>query len=93
MNRAIVRRIKSVDAASLLDELSRRQYLFPRKPLVDVLTEVAAVSGLTLTSVRSATNRFELDTTRSIGRLKRVELEYLSRLIHRAYRQELSSVC
>jgi hypothetical protein len=35
----------------------------------------------------------ELDTTRSVGRLARAELENLARLIHRSYRHELTATC
>ena len=93
MNRTILRRLKAIDAESILGMLSTRQYIGPRKPLGDVLTEVAAGMGLTLSSVRTASERLEFDTTRSVGRLTRAELESLARFIHRAYRQELTGTC
>jgi hypothetical protein len=93
MNRAILRRLKTIDAETVLETLSTRQHLGPRKPLADVLTEVAAMMGLTLTSVRRAAERMELDMTRSVGRLTRAELDHLSRLIHRTYRHELTGAC
>jgi len=90
MNRTILRRLKTIDPADILIELSARQHLAPRKSLEDVLTHVAAKLGLTLSSVRSAARRIELDPAGSVGRLKRAELENLARFIHRAYRHEIA---
>lgn len=89
MNRTLLRRLRTVDPADILDELSKRQHLDPRKPISDVLTGVAAIFGLTLSSVRDAFSRMEIDASRSIGRITRSELEHLSKLIHRSYRHEL----
>jgi hypothetical protein len=91
MTRALLRRLKTADAHDVLAELSTRQYIAPRKPLADALTEVAAKLGLTLASVREGAERMEVDVTRSIGRLTRAELEHLARLIHRASRHELAN--
>ncbi len=90
MNRTLLRRLRTVDPTEIMDELSKRQHLEPRKPISDVLTGIATVFGLTLSSVRDAADRMEIDPSRSIGRITRVELEQLSKLIHRTYRHELS---
>lgn len=93
MDRTILRRLRALDSEQILELLTIRQYLGPRKPVADVLTEVAAGMGLTLSSIRSAADRMELDVSQSVGRLKREQLEQLSRLTHRLYRQELTGSC
>jgi hypothetical protein len=90
MNRNTHRRRKGVDSAVILEELSTRQFLKPHQSLSDVLTEVAAALGLTLASVRDGAECLELDRSRSVGKLKRIELENLSRRIDRSHRQEFS---
>jgi hypothetical protein len=91
MNRTLLRRLRTVEPAEIMDELSNRQHLDPRKPISDVLTGIAAGFGLTLSSVRDAADRMEIDPGRSVGRITRAELEQLSKLIHRTYRHELSA--
>lgn len=93
MDRTILRRLRALDSEQILELLTIRQYLGPHKPVADVLTEVAAGMGLTLSSIRSAADRMELDVSQSVGRLKREQLEQLSRLTHRLYRQELTGSC
>lgn len=92
MTGQLLRRPRRVDAG-LIDridaELMRRQYLFPRKPLADVLTELAAALGLTLGEARRAALALQLDPTRSVGRLTRRQLESLARQIHQQSRTGL----
>lgn len=93
MDRAVLRRLRTLDSTQILELLTTRQYLVPRRPVSDVLTEVAAGMGLTLSSIRAAADRMELDVSQSVGRLKREQLEQLARLTHRLYRQELTGTC
>lgn len=93
MDRTILRRLKASDSEQILELLTMCQYLRPRKPVADVLTEVATGLGLTLSSIRSAADRMELDVSQSVGRLKREQLEQLARLTHRLYRHELTGAC
>jgi len=91
MSKTTLRRLRQADVEDIVADLSKRQYLSPRKQVGDVLTEVAAALGLTLTSVRGAADRLEFDPAGSIGRLKRADIEHLSRMISRVYRHELTT--
>lgn len=91
MTGRLLRRLRRIDAGVIHAELTQRQYLFPRKPLVDVLTEVAATLGLTLRCARGAATAAGLDPTRSIGRLTRAQLQSLAQQIHREWRAEIRS--
>ncbi len=86
MTTQTLRRLRGLDVETILDDLTRRQFIAPHKPLGDVLTEVATVFGLTLACVRSSAERASLDACSAVGRLRREEVARLAGAIHRAHR-------
>lgn len=79
------RRSKAVDVESILEDLTRRQFVAPHRPVEEILTELAASHGLTLACVRKAAARLSIAPGHSIGRLLRAEVIQLAQAVYRVH--------
>lgn len=73
-------------ADSILEILTRRQFLNPHRALGIVLTEALQDIGACPSIEQEALERLGLDVSLSIGRLRRTELTQLARVLHRLWK-------
>jgi hypothetical protein len=90
MDRTYLRRLKTPDSDEILNDLSNRQHLFPRRALSQVLAESAEAIGFCPAAAARSVAWLQLDGSAAIGRLRRTELAQLARCVYRFWRQSLA---
>lgn len=81
--RALLRKMQAVDADVLLDELSDRQFLVPRKSLGDVLLDATHKLHLCPQATTRSLSWLGINRDVLIGRMRRTELVQLARCLSR----------
>ena len=81
-----LRRWVQVSADTILDVLTRKQFVHPHATLEQILTETLQELGAPPDSGNSILQRLSLDPAGAIGRLRRCELTQLARVLHREWR-------
>jgi hypothetical protein len=76
-----------LEAEVILDDLTTRQHLFPRKSLQDVIAETRACP----VAAQRAMEWLGLDGARPIGRVNRAELIQLARSLHRFWKRAFAT--
>lgn len=84
--RELLRRLRVVDAETLLDFFTERQYVKPRASVWELLLDAEQRFGVCPAVSRRALTWLELEESRSVGRLRRTELMQLARCLHRFLR-------
>jgi len=90
MDRTYLRRLKTPDSDEILNDLTNRQHLFPRRALSQVLAESAEAIGFCPAAAARSVAWLQLDGSAAIGRLRRTELAQLARCVYRFWRQSLA---
>ena len=77
---------------SIVELFTNRQHLHPHLQVREVLEQATAELGCCPIAIERATQWLNLDTTRSIGRLRRSELLQLARSVHRFWQSQSAAV-
>jgi hypothetical protein len=78
-------------AERIVDALSQRQHLRPHQNIEEALAAVSEELGVCPGAMSGAVASLHIDSSRSMGRLRRTELTQLARTIHRLWRQSVAS--
>jgi hypothetical protein len=76
---------------SIVQLLTNRQHLRPHLSVREVLEQTTTELGCCPIAIARATQWLNVDTSRSIGRLRRSELLQLARSVHRFWQSESAS--
>lgn len=81
-----LRRMVQVNAETILDALTKRQFVLPHKPVLEVLRETLAELGASPDAANAVIERLGLNPATAIGRLKRCQISQIARVVHREWR-------
>jgi hypothetical protein len=91
MHHQAAKPIVGTDAEGILRELTTRQHLRPHQPLGNAVAEIVEHVGACPAAAEGAMERLDLDSARSIGRLRRGELIQLARGMYRLWMQNVAA--
>ena len=81
-----LRRFVQVNAETMLDTLTQRQFVSPHRPVAEVLSQLLTELGASPDAGAATLNRLSIDPSLAIGRLRRCQLTQLARVLHREWR-------
>lgn len=91
--RELIRRLRAVDAETLLSFFTERQYVKPRATLRELLAEADARLGVCPVVAERACDWLDMEMGVTVGRLRRTELTQLARCLHRFLRHSKGGQC
>ena len=91
MDRSYLWRLRTPDSDEILNDLTTRQYLFPRRPVGQVLADSAAELGFCPAAAQRAVEWLRLDPNGAVGRLQRTQLAQIARCVYRFWQQSLAA--
>ena len=84
--RHLVRQTVQVNAETILDALTQKQFTHPHLAINQALSDTLHELGVPATHGAKVLTRLGLNETMAIGRLRRCEIMQLSRAVHREWR-------